>query len=247
MPDELMTIGTFSMLTGLSIATLRYYDDIGLLRPAEIDQRTSYRRYSYAQIDLARRIRALREAELSTEQIDRVLTGDSCEAREVLLQRRAQLHERTGRVQAVLDGLMQDLNQEIEGRPAQMKSAADFRLVAVNIGVESEAVLEIACAFWAEVLGTELENWGGASQQVVLGEGDTIGFLNIRVRADDEPHFGHRAAFGLGVVGLDDTHRRAIAAGATEHYPPTDGHDMPRHSLITDPVGNRVVLWENSK
>lgn len=90
------------MLTGLSIATLRYYDDIGLLRPAEIEPRTSYRRYSYAQIDVARRIRRLREAELPTEQIDRVLRGDGGDAREVLLQQRAQLRERTGRVQAVL-------------------------------------------------------------------------------------------------------------------------------------------------
>lgn len=247
MQDELVTIGPFSMLTGLSIATLRHYDDIGLLRPAEIDPRTSYRRYSYAQIDVARRIRLLRAAELSTEQIDRVISGDGCAAREVLLRQRAQLRERTGQVQAVLDQLMQDLQHDAEGRPAQMKSAADFRLVAVNIGVESQAALQSACAFWSQVLGTELENWGGASQQVVLGEGDAIGFLNIRVRSDDEPHFGHRAAFGLGVVGLDDAHGRAIAAGATEHYPPTDGHNMPRHSMISDPVGNRVVLWESSK
>jgi predicted enzyme related to lactoylglutathione lyase len=127
-----------------------------------------------------------------------------------------------------------------------MKSAAEFRLVAINIGVESEAELEAACAFWGELLGTELASWGGASQQVVVGEGDTIGFLNIRVRSDDEPHFGHRAAFGLGVIGLDDAHRRALTAGASECYPPTDGRNMPRHSLIIDPVGNRVVLWESS-
>jgi hypothetical protein len=52
MSDELVTIGPFSMmLTAFSIATLRHYDDIGLLRSAEIDPRTSYRPYSYDQID----------------------------------------------------------------------------------------------------------------------------------------------------------------------------------------------------
>lgn len=94
------------------------------------------------------------------------------------------------------------------------------------------------------MLGTDLEDWGSGSQQVVLGAGDNIGFLNIRVRSADEPHHGDIAAFGLAVPGLDDVHQRTITAGATEQYAPTDGENMPRHSLIVDPVGNRVVLWE---
>ena len=240
MPDELVTIGTISMLAGLSIPTLRHYDEIGLLRPAEVDSRTGYRRYSYAQVDTARRVRLLREAELCTDDIATILRGDASAARVVLTERRAALRERAGRVESLLDQFAHD----IEGRSLQMKSAADFRLVAVNIGVDSDAALEVACAFWEEVLGTTLENWGSPSRQVVLGEGDAIGFLNIRVRSTDEPHHGHKAAFGLGVVGLEAAHQRALYAGATEHVPPTDGENMPRHSRFADPVGNRVVLWE---
>lgn len=243
MPDELVTIETFSLLTGLSIPTLRHYDEIGLLRPAEVDSRTSYRRYSNAQLDTARRVRILREAELSTDDIALMVNGDAAEAQAVLLRQRAALREQAGRVEALLDRL----TQEMEGTPMQMKSAADFRLVAVNIGVDSDADLEVACTFWGEVLGAQLENWGGESRQVVLGTGDAIGFFNIRVRSTDEPHHGHTSAFGLGVVGLDEAHQRALAAGATEHYPPTDGEDMPRRSLIEDPVGNRAALWESSK
>jgi DNA-binding transcriptional MerR regulator len=87
--DELVTIGTFSMLTGLSISTLRYYDDIGLLRPAEVDSRTGYRRYRSVQVDRARRVRLLREAELSTEDIARMLDGDAADGRAVLARRRS--------------------------------------------------------------------------------------------------------------------------------------------------------------
>lgn len=128
-----------------------------------------------------------------------------------------------------------------------MNSAADFRLVAVNIGVDSEAALDTARGFWGTVLGTDLEDWGSGSHQVVVGEGDNIGFLNIRVRSADEPHHGDITAFGLGVPGLDEIHQRAIDAGATGLYAPSDGENMPRHSLIVDPVGNRVVLWESGK
>lgn len=240
MPDELMTIGTFSLLTGLSIPTLRHYDDIGLLRPAEVDARTSYRRYSYAQLATARRVCLLRAAELSTEDIARTLDGDASDARAVLMRQRAALHERAGRIEALLDRLEQDM----EGTRPQMTSATDFRLVAINIGVDSDADLDVARTFWGKVLGTDLEDWGSGSQQVVLGEGDNIGFLNIRVRSNDEPQYGHRSAFGLGVFGLEEAHQRALAAGATEQYPPTDGENMPRHSRIADPVGNRIVLWE---
>ena len=239
--DELVTIGSFSMLAGLSISALRYYDDIGLLRPAEVDSRTGYRRYSFGQVDRARRVRLLREAELSTEDIARMLDGDASDARAVLARQRSVLRERTGRVEALLDQLAQDL----EGSPMQMKSAADFGLAAVNIGVDSDAALEIACGFWGELLGVQLEDWGSGSRQVVLGEGDAISFLNIRVRSTDEPQYGHKSAFGLGVVGLDEAHQRAVTAGAIEHYPPTDGENMPRHSRFADPVGNRVVLWES--
>lgn len=237
-----MTIGSFSMLTGLSIATLRHYDEIALLRPAEVDQQTSYRRYASGQVDVGRRVRLLRAAELSTDQIATILAGDGQEAREVLAEHRAALDQRTSHIHVLLDQL---LSSSKEGRPVSMKSAAGFRLVAVNIGVDSDAALESARDFWGEVLGTDLEDWGTGSQQVVLGQGDNVGLLNIRVRSADEPHRGDITAFGLGVPGLDDTHQQAVAAGATEQYAPTDGENMPRHSLIVDPVGNRVVLWES--
>lgn len=77
-----MTIGSFSLLTGLSIATLRHYDEIGLLRPAEVDTQTGYRRYASGQIDVGRRVRLLRAADLSTQQIARILDGDDGDVRE---------------------------------------------------------------------------------------------------------------------------------------------------------------------
>ncbi len=33
--DELMTIGRFARLTGLSVGTLRHYDEVGLLAMAD--------------------------------------------------------------------------------------------------------------------------------------------------------------------------------------------------------------------
>ena len=48
-------IGDFSKLSQVSIKTLRYYDEIGLLRPGEIDRFTGYRYYAAGQAQRGQR------------------------------------------------------------------------------------------------------------------------------------------------------------------------------------------------
>jgi DNA-binding transcriptional MerR regulator len=43
-------IGEFSKLSQVSVRMLRYYDEIGILKPAEVDYFTNYRLYSTEQI-----------------------------------------------------------------------------------------------------------------------------------------------------------------------------------------------------
>lgn len=126
-----------------------------------------------------------------------------------------------------------------------MQAVTGARLVALNLGVTSQAELERARAFWASVLGASLADWGEGSQQLRLGPDEAFSFFNIRIRSAHEPQYGHRSAFGLLVDDVDDFHRRALAAGATEHFGPTEADGMPRHSRFADPVGNRVILWQD--
>jgi predicted enzyme related to lactoylglutathione lyase len=49
--DELMTIGRFARLTGLTAGTLRHYDEVALLRPASVDAASGYRRYQLRDAD----------------------------------------------------------------------------------------------------------------------------------------------------------------------------------------------------
>ena len=57
----MLKIGDFSKLSRVSIRMLRHYDEIGLLKPAEIDRFTDYRYYSEAQLPMVCRIKSLRE------------------------------------------------------------------------------------------------------------------------------------------------------------------------------------------
>lgn len=66
-------IGEFSKITHVPGSQLRYYDEIGLLPPARIDDVTGYRYYSAQQIPDLHRILALKDLGLSLDQIRRMI------------------------------------------------------------------------------------------------------------------------------------------------------------------------------
>jgi DNA-binding transcriptional MerR regulator len=66
-------IGDFSRLSRVSVKTLRYYDEVGLLKPVKVDRFTGYRYYSVEQLPRLYHILALRDLDFSLEQIARLL------------------------------------------------------------------------------------------------------------------------------------------------------------------------------
>ena len=62
-------IGEFSKLTQMSIRMLRYYDETGLLKPAEVDRFTNYRFYSTEQISTLNKIIFLRDLGFNISEI----------------------------------------------------------------------------------------------------------------------------------------------------------------------------------
>ena len=65
----LLRIGEFSKLSGVPIRTLRYYDEIDLFKPAEIDLFTDYRYYKEEQIEDLNLINNLKDVGFSLEEI----------------------------------------------------------------------------------------------------------------------------------------------------------------------------------
>jgi len=72
----MIRIGLFSKLSQVPVKTLRYYDEIGLLEPAEIDSFTGYWYYSVTQLPRLNRILALKDLGLSLNQIAKLLTEE---------------------------------------------------------------------------------------------------------------------------------------------------------------------------
>jgi len=72
----MITIQGFSRLCGCNTQTLRYYDRIGLLTPAKVDEWTGYRYYEEEQAMLFVKIKNLQQADFTIEEIKSLLPGD---------------------------------------------------------------------------------------------------------------------------------------------------------------------------
>lgn len=88
-------IGEFSKIAQVSGRLLRYYDEIGLLKPQYIDKWTNYRYYTADQLGRLNRILALKELGLSLNQI-RVMLDEDIDTdaiRQLYLQRKSQIEQ----------------------------------------------------------------------------------------------------------------------------------------------------------
>ena len=100
----MLRIGDFSALSQITIKTLRYYDEQGLLRPAHVDTASGYRYYAVAQLPRLHRILALRDLGFSLDQIGSILNdGVTAEQlRGMLLLREAEQQARVEEEQSRL-------------------------------------------------------------------------------------------------------------------------------------------------
>lgn len=105
---ELVPIGRFARLAGVSIGALRHYDELDLLRPAEVDATTGYRRYRLEQVDTALTIRRLRDLEVPIDEIRAILAADDPAERQALLERhRVRIEGRSNQLHRVLHHVSQ--------------------------------------------------------------------------------------------------------------------------------------------
>jgi DNA-binding transcriptional MerR regulator len=123
-------IGEFSRIARVSARLLRYYDELGLLRPGVVDASTGYRYYTSAQLQRLNRILVLRDLGLSLEQIGGVIDQEASAE-----QLRAMLELRRADAERALADEAVRLKQ-IEARIAQLDTGAGADLDDVLIRAE---------------------------------------------------------------------------------------------------------------
>lgn len=115
----MLKIGDFSKVCQLSIRTLRHWDELGLLRPAQVDAHSGYRYYSLEQLDEVNRILAFRLMGLSLEQIHKLLKEQlsAAEIRGMLRLKQAEMEQQIEQAQRTLN-LIEWRLQQMEGGAA---------------------------------------------------------------------------------------------------------------------------------
>jgi len=86
---QMFRIGEFSKMSKTTVKALRYYDEVGLLKPEKTDKFTNYRFYTTDQLVKLHRVQALRQAGLSIDEIKLILAGHDAAA--ILHKRKAEL------------------------------------------------------------------------------------------------------------------------------------------------------------
>ena len=108
-----MLIREFAEFTGVSVRTLHYYDEIGLLTPAFVDRATGYRYYDEASLLRMQEILFYRELDFSLKSIGKILSSPHYDRRKSLEEQKHLLtlkKERLERLIASIDDAMRGEN-----------------------------------------------------------------------------------------------------------------------------------------
>lgn len=104
----MLSIGEFSRICEVSAKTLRYYDEIGLIKPDEINPENGYRYYSIEQLKKMLFINRLKAYNLSLEEIKAILELEEDQAEEKLC---SILNRKRREIQESLNALEYTLKQ----------------------------------------------------------------------------------------------------------------------------------------
>ncbi len=79
-----MHIKEFAKLTGVSVRTLHYYDEIGLLKPAFVDEQNGYRLYGEGSLERMQEILFYRELDFELKNISEILSSPDYDKQKAL-------------------------------------------------------------------------------------------------------------------------------------------------------------------
>lgn len=158
-------IGDFSQLGRVSVRTLRHYDELGLLKPAQTDRFTDYRYYAIEQLPTLNRILALKELGLSLDQIAGLLRDDVpvTMLRSMLTTKQTEIEQEIEEGRARLSRVemrLQQIEQEGKLSPYEvtLKSAEPQTIVSARRVVPTiPDMATYRCALYDEIYGWLME------------------------------------------------------------------------------------------
>jgi DNA-binding transcriptional MerR regulator len=228
MPASLLSIGDFSRATHLSVKTLRYYHQEGVLEPLEVDESSGYRRYSVEQIPTAQVIHRFRDLGMPVDDVRRVIAAPDPAARSALISRHLQrLEEELGRTQAAVASLRDLLDHPAAEWPVEHRRVPAMRVAAITEDVDAAQV----GAWYQGALG---ELYATLSAQGVAVSGVAGGVYADELFADERGSATVYLPIGAAVAELGRVRQRelpAVELAVVTHDGPDAGVDRAYGAL----------------
>ena len=135
--DTCYKIGMFAAMNHVTVKTLRFYEEQGLLMPALIHPETGYRYYTLSQMAVLHQITALKLAGFTLEEIARINSGADEEA--VLMKKKSELLAKISDLTkqiAVVDGYLSKKKTGLSA-PVLIKTIPETTVACMRIRLES--------------------------------------------------------------------------------------------------------------
>lgn len=135
--NTLYKIGMFAAMNHVTVKTLRFYEEQGLLMPVFINQENGYRYYELSQMAVIHQIAALKMAGFTLEEIARINSGTDEEA--VLRKKKSELLAKIAdltRQIAVVDGYLSKQKTRLSA-PVLIKTIPATTVAAMKTRIES--------------------------------------------------------------------------------------------------------------
>ena len=128
-----MQIKEFAELTGVSVRTLHYYDEIGLLKPSEVDAQTGYRFYDENSFERMQEILFYRELDFSLKTIAEILSSSDYDKQQALSRQRKLLLAKKERLEQLIMAI-----DSVEKGEGFMKTKNEYEVLKSQYAEEAK-------------------------------------------------------------------------------------------------------------
>ena len=185
------TVKEVSMITGVSIRTLRYYDEIGLLKPTELSE-TGYRLYDNKALEKLQEILFFRELEIPLIDIKKIMDTPNYDKEQILITQKMLLEQKRNRLNGIIE-LITDVMKGVNTMSFEAFSNDEVQKIvdhtlecmskeAIDEQVQKFGSLEdykeyLSSGFANEQAMTDLMKWYGSKEKameaIMQSTGDT--------------------------------------------------------------------------
>lgn len=171
------TVKEVSKIAGVSIRTLRYYDEIGLLKPTEVTD-AGYRLYDGKALERLQEIMFFKELEIPLEDIKNIMDNPDYDREQALLAQKTLLEQKRNRLNGIIE-LISDVMKGVNTMSFEAFSDAEVQKIL-------DHTLE---CMTKEYLEEQIQQYGSLEK---YRESLALGFANEQAMADVFKWYGSK-------------------------------------------------------